>query len=180
LLDHPEEIVEKLNEELKADPKKKPYRPIFLTDNAVSLANKVQLIIRFYGAPSQIHDNFDFAHAMCYYDFKEDKLSLPSEALEAILSKTLVYEGSLYPIASLFRIRKFMNRGWRISAGQMLKIIWQVNKLKLDDTAILREQLLGVDQAYMHQLITALSKVQPHEKVDGAYVAALIDKIFDE
>jgi hypothetical protein len=100
--------------------------------------------------------------------------------LKALMSRTLIYKGSLYPIASLFRIRKFLNRGFRISAGQMLKIVWQVNELNLSDRDVLREQLLGVDMAYMHQLIAALQDVKAHEKVDGTYLAEIIDTIFDE
>jgi hypothetical protein len=172
--------VEGLNEELKKDKEKKPYRPVFLTDNAVSLANRVQLITRFYGEPEEIHKNFDFVHAMAWYDYKKDHLELPADTMQALLTKTLIYKGSLYPIASLFRIRKFLNRGFRISAGQMLKIVWQIHGLKLDDPNILKEQLIGVDMAYMHQLIAELQNIKAHEKVDGTYVAALIDKIFDE
>jgi hypothetical protein len=180
LEDHPTETVEGLNEELKKDKEKKPYRPVFLTDNAVSLANRVQLITRFYGEPEEIHKNFDFVHAMAWYDYKKDHLELPADTMQALLTKTLIYKGSLYPIASLFRIRKFLNRGFRISAGQMLKIVWQIHGLKLDDPNILKEQLIGVDMAYMHQLIAELQNIKAHEKVDGTYVAALIDKIFDE
>jgi len=180
LVNHPDLVVGSLDEELKGEKQKEPYRPIFLTDNAVSLANKVQLITRFYGSPTEIHNNFDFVHAMCYYDYRSDYLHLPQEALLAILTKSLIYKGSLYPIASIFRIRKFLNRGWRISAGQMLKIMWQINSLKLDDPKVLREQLLGVDQAYMQQILGQLRDLKPHEKIDGAYLMSVIDKIFDE
>jgi hypothetical protein len=173
-------LIEDTNEALKKAEDKKPYRPIFITDNAVSLANRVQLITRFYGPPEEIHKNFDFIHATCWYDYKNNHLELPNEALKAILSKTLIYSGSLYPIASIFRIRKFLNRGWRISVGQMMKIIWQINEINLKDFDILKEQLLGVDVAYMHQLVTELQNTKAHEKIDSAYVTAILDKIFDE
>ena len=114
---------------------------------------------------------------MCYYDYAKDTLGLHPEALEAVLSKTLIYKGSLYPIASLFRIRKFYERGWRITAGQMLKIVWQLQDVNLKDPAVLREQLIGVDQAYMHQLLRALETTT--DRVDATYVAKLIDKIFE-
>jgi hypothetical protein len=158
---------------------KEPYRPVFLTDNALTLANKVQLIIRFYGEPNVIHKNFDFAHATCYYDYDKSHLELPQEALESLLSKDLIYSGSLYPLASFFRVRKFLQRGWRISAGQMLKIAWQVNELNLKDPKVLREQLIGVDQAYMHQLMSMLNATTPGTRIDSAYIASLIDKIWD-
>ena len=154
------------------------YRPIFLSQNAITLANKVQVVIRFYGSPKEIHDNYDFIHAMCYYDLWEDDLVLPAEALEALLSRTLVYRGSLYPIASIFRMKKFLERGWRITAGQQLKIMWQISEIDLKDPVVFAEQLTGVDQAYMWQLINALKDVEP-EKINSAYVSTIIDRIFD-
>lgn len=166
---------ESIAENLK--PTKQKYRPVFITDNAVTLSDKVQLIIRFYGEPQQILRNYDFAHSMCYYDYSKASLVFDSEALECMLSKTLVYKGSLYPIASIFRTRKFIERGWRITAGQMLKIIWQISEINLKDPTTLREQLIGVDQAYMHQLIAALQNADG--KVDSAYISKLVDEIFE-
>lgn len=154
------------------------YRPVFMSQNAITLSNKMQLVIRFYGEPDKIHSNYDFVHAMNYYDAGADSLVLHPEALEALLSRTLVYKGSLYPIASIFRTKKFVERGWRISAGQLLKIMWQISEIDLRKKDTIREQLTGVDQAYMYQLVTALQDVDP-EKIDTTYVAAIIDKIFD-
>jgi hypothetical protein len=115
---------------------------------------------------------------MCYYDFWKDSLVLPQEALESILSKSLVYEGSLYPFASLFRIRKFIARGWRITAGQMLKIIWQIGEIDFKNTNMIYEQLIGVDQAYMRELIQAIDKGDV-KNIDSTYIAKLVDEIFE-
>lgn len=154
------------------------YRPVFMSQNAITLSDKIQLVIRFYGEPDKIHSNYDFIHATCYWDHSNQKLELPAAALETLLSRTLLYMGSLYPIASIFRAKKFIERGWRINAGQLLKIMWQISEIDLTDPAILREQLTGVDQAYMWQLIEALKSVEP-EKINSSYVAKIIDKIFD-
>lgn len=158
---------------------KKDFRPIFLSDNAITLSNKFQLVIRFWGEPAQIHDNYDFVHAMCYYDAGKHELVCPPEALECLLAKTLIYRGSLYPVASIFRLRKFYERGWRATAGQLLKIIFQISKLNLDDPKVLREQLIGVDQAYMHQLLRAIESKEPGTRVDATYLAKLIDEVFE-
>lgn len=155
------------------------FRPVFFSENAITLSNKVQLVIRFWGEPDELHENYDFAHAMCYFDWGRGTLKLHSDASEALLSKTLLYRGSLYPIASLFRIRKFIERGWRISAGQMLTIIWQIGELDLKDPFVLREQLLGVDQAYFHQLLRALETKDSSQRVDATYIAKLVDEIFE-
>lgn len=160
------------------DEERAPYQPTFMSENAITLTGKVQLVTRFYGEPDKIHDNYDFVHATCYYDYGNDELVLPAEALECLLSRTLVYRGSLYPVASIFRMKKFLERGWRITAGQQLKIMWQISELDLSDYSVLREQLTGVDMAYMYQLIDALHDVDP-EKLNSAYVAEIIDRIFD-
>ena len=161
-----------------ADDSKDRYRPVFLSQNAITLSNKMQLVIRFYGEPEEIHSNYDFIHAMCYWDHGNKDLHLPAEALEALLSRTLVYRGSLYPIASIFRTKKFLERGWRITAGQQLKIMWQISEIDLTDFKVLREQLTGVDMAYMWELIQALDSVEP-DKINSTYVATIIDRIFD-
>jgi hypothetical protein len=171
--------VESVDSFLQLD-KKNKFKPVFLSENAVTLTNRVQLVIRFFGEPKEIHDNYDFAHCMCHYDYYYDTLEVHPQAFESILSKSLIYQGSLYPIASLFRIRKFIRRGWSITAGQMLKIIYQLSKVDLSDMATLREQLTGVDQSYMSALIQALENREKGQVIDSLYLAKLIDKIFEE
>jgi hypothetical protein len=162
----------------KKDKTKPKYRPILMTQNAITLSDKVQLIIRFFGDPIHIHRNFDFIHATCWYEHTPQELVLPPKALELMLSKTLEYNGSLYPIASIFRSKKFIERGWSITAGQLLKIMWQISELNLKDWNVLQEQLTGVDAAYMQQLVQALQNVDA-DKINSSYVAEVIDRIFD-
>lgn len=154
------------------------YRPVFLSQNAITLSDKIQIVIRFFGSPNEIHNNYDFVHATCWWDHSNKFLNLPAEALEMLLSRTLIYRGSLYPIASIFRMKKFLERGWRITAGQQLKIMWQISELDLKDKNILQEQLTGVDMSYLWQLIQALKNVDS-DKIDSTYVATIIDKIFE-
>lgn len=160
---------------VKTDGKK--YRPVFLSANAITLSNDIQLVTRFYGEPDKIHSNYDFVHAMNYFEYEGSNLVLHPEALESLLSRTLIYRGSLYPIASMFRTKKFLERGWRISAGEQLKIAWQISELDLQDYEVIREQLTGVDQAYLYQLILALKDVTS-DKINSSYVGAIIDRIF--
>ena len=153
------------------------YQLLCLTQNAITLSNKIQIIIRFYGEPNEIHDNYDFIHATCYYDYSEHKLVLPPKALESLLSRSLYYCGSLYPIASIFRVKKFIQRGWKITAGQQLKIMWQISELTLTDKLVMTEQLTGIDLVYMQKLISSLQDIVD---IDSNRVAQLIDTIFNE
>jgi len=160
------------------DPEIKHYRPIFLTTNAITLSDKIQIVLRFYGEPDQIHENYDFVHCTNYWQsWGGGKLVLRPEALEALLARELKYVGSKYPICSMVRVRKFVGRGWRINAGQILKMAMQISQLDLTNLQVLEDQLTGVDTAYFLQLIERLKEKDP-DKVDCAYLCEIIDRIF--
>jgi hypothetical protein len=171
------ENVVKDAEDAKAKEGKPKYRPVFLTTNAISLSDDVQLVIRFYGTADQIHENYDFVHCTCSWDAATGELVLPPAALEALLAKDLRYKRSKYPLCSIIRTRKFLNRGWKISAGQYVKMAWDLNKLDLSSTAVLEDQMVGVDAAYFLEVI-ALLKEKGTEKIDEAYLMEIIDRIF--
>lgn len=163
------------------DEGKEKYRPVFFSANAITLSDKVQLITRFYGSPEEIHKNYDFTHCTNYWLSKDGKLTLNQPALESILSKTLYYQGSLYPVCSVIRTRKFIKRGWHINAGQYLKMMFQISELNLFDISILEDQLTGVDSAYFHQVIEYCKKRQEEDssfKINAPYLISIIDKIF--
>ena len=161
-------------DEEKTKPK---YRPTFLTTNAITLSDKIQLVTRFFGNPEDIHKNYDFVHCTCFYSSWNGRLQLPHAALTSLLSKELRYVGSKYPICSLLRMRKFIDRGWHITAGQVLKACWQVSELDLGNPEVLEEQMTGVDFAYFQEVIEALRK-RDQKRVDAAYLFELLDKIF--
>lgn len=167
-------------EELKEQEEPK-YKPVFLSTNAISLTGKIQLVMRFYGDADEIHSNYDFVHATCFWRSEDNFLSLPREALEAIITKELVYVGSKYPLCSIFRTKKFINRGWHINAGQYLKMALQLNGMDLLDIKILEDQLTGVDSAYFMQVIRNVKEKQeenPNFKLDNSYLFTVINRIF--
>lgn len=169
------DIADGVKEELTAD--HPPYSAAFLSSNAISLNGKVQLVLRFYGEPDEIHESYDFVHCMNYYESGTGALTLRPEALEALLSKTLVYKGSQYPLCSVIRSRKFIERGWRINAGQYLKMAMQISNLDMTDHVVLEEQLTGVDVAYFAEVIGKIKDKNP-ERVDSAYLTEIIDRMF--
>lgn len=175
-----EDFVERVEEDFPAqqeDPVKPKYRPVFLTTNAITLSHQVQLVLRFYGEPDEVHANYDFVHCTNYWDSRDGSLTLRPAALEALLARELRYVGSKYPICSLIRMRKFIRRGWSINAGQVLKMAWQVSELDLSNVSVLQDQLTGVDVAYFLQVIDAL-KAKDQERVDGAYLVEILNRMF--
>lgn len=181
--DNPEETEKSLGEVtammevMRGGTKKFEYRPVFLTTNAITLSNQVQVVVRFYGDPEQIHENYDFVHCTNYWSSWDRELHLNPDSLICLLTKELKYIGSKYPLASIFRVRKFIRRGWHITAGQLLKIMFQIKDLDLDDISVLEDQLVGVDMAYFQELIDKLKSKCP-DSVDQAYLISLIDEIF--
>ena len=162
--------------------KKKKYRPVFLSPNAITLSDQIQIVIRFYGDAETIHTNFDYIHCTNYYDYSKRELHLRSEALTAIINKELIYSGSKYPICSLIRLRKFLKREWHINAGQILKMSFQISQLDLTDPVVLEDQLVGIDTMYFMQLIDDIEKQQKDNEnfeVTNDYILSVIDRIFN-
>jgi hypothetical protein len=179
------DVISKTDEEPVQEINDKKYRPVFLSANAITLSDKIQIVIRFYGDPDTIHQHYDYVHCTNYWTSDERKLVLKQAALEALLSKELVYVGSKYPLCSVIRTRKFIKRGWTVNAGQYLKMCFQISKLDLTDINVLEDQLTGVDAAYFAQLIDGLRKHTDKEKEAGkdfkieyGYLASIIDKLF--
>lgn len=154
------------------------YIPKCFSPNAISFSNKIQLVCRFHGDDIAIHKTFDFMHATNYFTF-EKGLVTNKEALESIITKQLKYQGSLYPVTSIIRMKKFIKRGWNINAGEMLKIMLQISELDLSNADTLEEQLIGVDVAYFDQLVTILRSCK-EEKLSPSYISTIIDKVFNE
>ncbi len=157
------------------------YKPIFISENAITLSNKIQIVLRFYGSPEEIHSNYDFVHTTNYWTSKDKQLYLNKEALESLLSKHLIYKGSKYPLCSIIRTRKFIKRGWHINAGQYVKMALQLNEMDLFNIDTLRDQLVGVDALYFMKVIDKIKEKQNNDldfKLDTSYLIKIIDKIF--
>lgn len=175
-----EECTESSEKKPKEKSKEK-YRPKFLTSNAITLTDKIQVVVRFYGDVEELHKNYDYVHCTCSWSLSNNELVLPSRALEAIINKELYYMGSKYPLCSIFRARKYINRGYTINAGQYLKMVMQLNEMNLKDIEVLKDQLMGVDSAYMSMLIEAIAEQKEKDEnfeIDSEYVIELVNRIF--
>lgn len=170
----------RVNEDIANDDPK--YLPKYFSANSISLSNDIQVVLRFGGTPEDIHKTFDFVHATNYFTFKEGLvINLP--AIECILTKTLKYQGSMYPVTSVIRAKKFVKRGFNISAGEYVKMLFQISMIDLSDPDVLEEQLTGLDVAYFDILIQALRQQKTSKgdfKVTPEYFNEMIDRIFNQ
>ena len=142
-------------EQKPEEQKNSKYKPLFFSSNAISLSDDIQIILRFWGGVEEIHKNFDFVHSTNYFTFKDGVVN-NVKALESLMAKQLKYQGSLYPLSSIIRMKKFIKRGFNISSGEILKIMYQISKLNLDDPDTLEDQVIGVDVVFLPKLIEFL------------------------
>lgn len=182
-----EDIIDRMEEEKEKEDDGPKYRIKYISPNAISLSDHVQLVLRFYGDIETIHENFDFVHCTNYWSSKDEAIHLNQKALVSILTKELNYIGSKYPIASMIRVRKFVQRGWSCNAGVHLKIAFQISKLNMEDVSTLEDQLVGVDVAYFVMFIDAMKKGEKAATDEGkpfvityGYVCEIIDRIFND
>lgn len=153
------------------------YTSVAITTNAITLTDQIQIVLRFVGPAQEIHKNYDFVHTTNYFT-EETGVVLNQPALESILARELKYVGSLYPICTMFRIKKFIQRGWTITAGEMLKIAWDISRLDLESVDVLQDQLTGVDAAYFNQIIRLMR--EENKPIDRTYLFELVNRVFDE
>lgn len=120
-----------------------------------------------------------------YWDSKTKQVHTNIKALEAILARELVYVGSRYPLASIFRMRKFIKRDWNINVGQILKACMQLNDFDLSNPYILTDQCTGVDVHYLKNLVgNIVAEMESRRKnnepisIDKGYAMTVIEKIF--
>lgn len=159
--------------------KDKKHTVAFISPNAISLHGKIQIVNRFHGSAEEIHKTFDFIHATNYFTFK-DGLVTNIKALESLLTKQLLYQGSMYPVTSILRTKKFLKRNWNINAGEYLKIMFQISQLDLSNVDVLEDQLIGVDVAYFGALISALRNAPKGTEITSTYLGTIIDRVFND
>ena len=172
---------DKATEEAAEETGKPKYRLVFMSSNAITLSDKIQIVVRFYGEVEVIHKNYDFAHCTCSWTSWNNEVQLPEKALECIINKELYYIGSKYPLCSIIRTRKYLERGYHINAGQYVKMAFQLNELNLYNLETLEDQLTGVDSGYFMMMIEALKKKADESGeavVDKIYVFELINRMF--
>lgn len=167
--------------ETELSKEKQKFFPVFISTNAITLSDGIQIVVRFYGEPEKIHETYDFVHTKAYWTSSENKVVIPAQVYEHTINKVLMYTGSKYPICSLFRMRKFITRGWKINVGQILKMCMQVSELDLMDIDTLEDQLIGVDSLYFVTLINKFREMKvkdPKFELSVPYLLSIIDQIF--
>jgi hypothetical protein len=108
--------------------------PLFFTDNAITLCDGFQIILKDCGDPEEVVGKFDYVHCMGYYMPNKNQLNVTDETRVAATDHRLIYNVmSESPISSSYRMVKFIERGWKISRHEQAKLLLNVNTYELSE-----------------------------------------------
>lgn len=128
---------------------------------------KLQVITMedFITHPEKIIKQFDYTVCMGAYDFDTDSFVLYEDFLENLARRELYYNVSAeYPLASLFRLRKYFKKGYTISGTEVIKLGLAINNLKMESYLDLKKQLEGIDTLFLKELTDKLLSPEYAEK----------------
>ena len=144
---------------------KEGFKSIVSTQSAETYKNNeknitIQLIKlerMFFDNPEDTIKEFDYSVCMGAYDFKTDSFVFDKNFIKHNAQKRLVYNiNCKYPICALYRLKKYMKKGYEISGAELIKLALAVHKLNLKTYADLKEQLLGIDTLMLKELTEKL------------------------
>ena len=81
--------------------------PCLPFSNAITLSDKIQIIIRFYGEP-KVHENYDFVLLHMLLDFMEQRVMSSIKSIRGHYKQELYYMGSKVPLCSIIRTRNLL------------------------------------------------------------------------
>ena len=119
---------------------------------------RVQLIKRIYGQPCIVIGRFDYTICMAAYLPMSGQIVLEKDFLYHLSGKELHYNIGEYPLASLWRAKKYLKKGFDFPAVEIIKLALTINNLKIKDYKGLKEQLEGIDTLFLMDLTNALLK----------------------
>jgi len=162
----------------------------FVTDRSVTYSvakQKIpyQMIIyleKLSGEPAEIFTKFDFTICMGAFDFSTNEFVFHEEFWKHLSQRRLVFNGStLYPIVSMMRSHKYARRGFVISGIDIMKIALSVQALRIDTFADLKDQLMGIDTAFLKDLTDRFTEdAEAEKKYELDIFIGILDKFLDE
>ena len=143
--------------------------PTFISPHALSFPGKpkFQIMTSFIGIPEYVVKSFDWEHIKSFFLISTDTLYLTQRLYELVNDKQLIYTGSDYPLSSLLRTRKYIKKGWSISAKDIMLIALDIQKHDLSNKQILISQMAGIDPITILMELNRLSdeKMNVHDRI---------------
>ncbi|WP_123032206.1 hypothetical protein [Bacillus sp. TYF-LIM-B05] len=107
---------------------------------------KVQMIhFRFFTDPKEIFETFDYTVCMGAFDFKTEEFILHNDFLKHNSQRVLRFNsGTAFPIVSLIRVQKYIDKGYTISKSELIRVILACMNLNIDTYEELKEHIGGM------------------------------------
>lgn len=130
--------------------------------------------------PLDIITHFDYTICMGAFDLDSMEFILHNKFLEHVAGRELCYNiYGKYPLSSLFRLRKYLKKGYTISGTEIIKLGLSINALQMKTYHDLKAQLQGIDTLFLKELTDTLLKPEYAEKeYDFDTFMNLIDSYF--
>jgi hypothetical protein len=157
----------------------KKYPLKFSTDSALSYSCngiKVQLIKKIYGNEWDIIKQFDFKICMAAFNPVLQSYTVDNDFFYDLSRRRLTYNPGNYPIASLWRVKKFIKRGYEFPPIDSIKLALTINNLHISTYEELKSQLEGIDTAFLKDLTDMLIE-KSGEKYDIKVAFDMMDRI---
>lgn len=141
----------------------------------INLKFQLIMIPDTYKGHENIFEKFDFTICMAAYYFKEDKFVFHDDFFKHLSQRRLVFNHKTkYPINSLIRVKKYLNREFKISGVELLKMGLAINNLNMKNYQDLKEQMEGIDTLFLKDLTDALMN-DKEKKYDFEQAMELIE-----
>lgn len=135
-----------------------------ITDKSMTIIGLVGLppVQLIYSLPAdnlqEVFKYFDFTINMAGYDFKDDSFVYHEDFFSGISQKRLSFnKDTAFPLISAMRVNKYKDRGYSISRSEMIKILLEVTKLKLDTK---EEFISAVGGLYGNIILSSISSLE--------------------
>jgi len=106
----------------------------------------VQLIYyKYFNSIQDIFKEFDFSVNMCAFDGDSKSIIMHEDFLPSLANREILFnQNTPYPIISLYRTKKYLERGYIIPTQTTLKIGMAISNLNITSWEGLEDQLGGV------------------------------------
>ena len=154
----------------------------YVSPNSISLANGVQIILRFIGQPEDLFTTFDYEHCkVCWTPLAESPLTgrieYHGESQKALAKNQLLYRGgSRFQLSAMLRAAKFVKRGWSLPASTLLSLAKGIKQLDLANPEVLHAELQGIYGLSPEQKQWVINKSTENGVVDLDKVVTLLEE----
>jgi len=114
-------------------------------------------------SPDQLFEVFDFTICMGAYIPDTGKFMLHEDFLRHTSQRKLVYTSSPYPISSMHRTKKYIDRGYSINGIEIMKISLDIADLNLNTMEDVADQFQGIDVLVLKSFIEELKRNKDEE-----------------